>query len=94
MAGNKKSLGAGNLNQSEGKAGHLNKSLQIYMYVMVLFYISEKWHFSPYHTVLQARSQDFLWGSAYPKNQDQIVCVGMICHTSSEDTKAQSPTYR
>ena len=44
-----------------------------------------------------ARSQDFSWGGgggggAYLKDRDQIINVEMICHASSEDTRAQSPT--
>ena len=38
------------------------------------------------YDVQQAHSQSFWWGSAYVKNPDQIINVGMIGHANSEDT--------
>ena len=32
-------------------------------------------------------------GSAYPKNREQIINVGLIRHASREDTRAECETY-
>ena len=42
------------------------------------------------YDICQAYRQDFVWGSAYLNNWEQVVNIGVKGHASAEDTKLKA----